>query len=103
VTRRLQGENCANRGKHRTEDTEVTEGDQRIREEALLTRQLQGENCANRGKHRTEDTEVTEGKPEDRGLGLVTWLSALSPTAGSKEGIPRSQAAPQRVAKSLKK
>jgi hypothetical protein len=22
-----QGENCANRGKHRTEDTEVTEGE----------------------------------------------------------------------------
>jgi hypothetical protein len=26
VTRRFQGENCANWGKHRTEDTEVTEG-----------------------------------------------------------------------------
>ena len=62
LTRRLQGENCANRGKHRTEVTEVTEGEPEDRGEALLTRRLQGENCANRGKHRTEVTEVTEGK-----------------------------------------
>ena len=63
----LGGENPAQRGKHRTEVTEVTEGGFGlvVRIRSATTWRL-GENRAQRGKHRTEVTEVTEG-----GFGLV--------------------------------
>jgi hypothetical protein len=48
-------------GKHRTEDTEVTEGDLGSWTRELGERRwLPHENCVKRGKHRTEVTEVTE-------------------------------------------
>ena len=51
----------ANWGKHRTEVTEVTEGEH-YGGEASVTPWLMGGKRANWGKHRTEVTEVTEGE-----------------------------------------
>ena len=56
----LMGEKRANWGKHRTEVTEVTEGEHYG--EASVTPWLMGGKRANWGKHRTEVTEVTEGE-----------------------------------------
>jgi hypothetical protein len=65
----------ADRGKHRTEVTEVAEGDRwglgLGRGRFLWTTGLLGEKRADRGEHRTEVTEVTEGIGRWWGLGLV--------------------------------
>ena len=67
----LTCEKDANRGKHRTEDTEATEGDGLVAKVFCWTWWLTCEKDANRGKHRTEDTEVTE-------WGLGWWRKSFA-------------------------
>ena len=60
------GREARDRGKHRTEVTEVTEGDWGLVAKAVQwTLAASGREARDRGKHRTEVTEVTEG-----GLGI---------------------------------
>ena len=90
-TRRLLGENCANRGKHRTEVTEVTEGESGDRrQKALVNTRLLGENSRIGGKHRTEVTEVTEGEPEDDGERLY-WTRRLLGEKRANRGKHRTE------------
>jgi hypothetical protein len=69
------GEKRANRGKHRTEVTEVTEGETACVRGFRWT-WVMGEKHANPGKHRTEVTEATEGETAlcVRGFRWTTWL-----------------------------
>jgi hypothetical protein len=74
------------RGKHRTEATEVTEGEFEVGEiSTLRTLCLLAGNDAKEGKHRTEATEVTEGEFE---VGEISTLRTSCLLAGNdaKEG-----------------
>ncbi len=95
VSRWLPGENHANQGKHRTEVTEVTEGETGGGKLGWVSRWLPGENHANQGKHRTEVTEATEGEPEEG-----SWVGCLggfrARTTPIRESIAQRSQRPQR-------